>query len=294
MPALLSARRRSLVPPGSRAFDPARRSWSIVRRTWPAFRRWLAAVFGGRRAPPTDDPSEAWLLSLVAGVVHEMSTPLGALASSADTIDALSRHIETDAAANDLARHVRTLRALASVQQQTAARLNETVRALERFVDLDRSDRREVDLAVSVEATLAVLGARDDDRIRVDVSARLPRLVTSARLLNRVLAHALRRALAATDPRGRVTVTIHRSGRRRVAVSIHDTGAAIAAAELGRLGSPRLAAQKERVGLDLDWAISQRALRALGGTMTVRSGAGNGTTVTLILPLAPANGVSEP
>ena len=262
-----------LVGPRSPGRPPA---WRWPRWAW--VDRWF-----GRSRPAHDDGVEPWLGRLVAGVVHEMNTPLGAMASSADTIEALSRRVDALVDDPEVTAHLQTLRQLAAVQQQTAVRLTDTVRSLERFVDLDRSDRREVDLVDTIRAALDVLGAQGDSRVRL-VAIESPRLVTSPRLLNRVIVHTLERALAAAPTEGTVEVTVHGAGRGHVAISIRDTGRALDDAEIGRLGLPRLAERGTRIALDLGWATSQRALHALGGTMTVQSGEGQGTTVTVRLP----------
>ncbi len=238
----------------------------------------------GRDPARAELASDRWLAALVAGVVHEMNTPVGALASSAQTIDALSRRIEGDATDEDLTARLKLLRELAALQQQAAARLTETVQALERFDDLDRSDRREVDLAVSIEATLTVLGVSQDRRIRLNIAPNTPRPLTSARLLNRLLAHALSRALDAAGPSEVVTVSTHRLGGDRVGIDIHDTGPAVDPAVLDGLTAPRWSTTNARVGLDLGWATAERILEVLGGSMTVHSDHGAGTTVTLVLP----------
>lgn len=240
----------------------------VVRRWW-----------GPRLEPPP--PEEEQLASrLVAGVLHEVNTPLGAMSSTASTLRALCLRMQADALPQQR-QDLELLLRLATVQAETARRLGATMRALERFVDLDRSELRSVDLAESLNAVIAMLG--ETPAIEVDVDA--PHIVTRARALHRVLLHLLEQALEAGGSPGPVRVKIRAVAGRQVRITVSDGGRGLDEDGLGRRFEPHLTPAEDRVRLELDGATTLRTVRALGGELTADSGDEQGTTITIVLPL---------
>jgi signal transduction histidine kinase len=77
--------------------------------------------------------------------------------------------------------------------------------------------------------------------------------------------------------------------QNRVRIAVHDTGPGIPAGELPRLFTPfdRLGAERtDTPGAGIGLALSKRLVEAMGGTLVADSALGQGTTVTVELPLA--------
>ena len=108
--------------------------------------------------------------------------------------------------------------------------------------------------------------------------------------LKQVLLNLLSNAIKYNHPFGRVDITCERaptSGRLRLAV--RDTGPGISPKDLPRLFAPfeRLNAANSGVeGTGIGLAISKRLAEAMGGSLTVESAVGRGSTFSLELPIA--------
>jgi signal transduction histidine kinase len=81
---------------------------------------------------------------------------------------------------------------------------------------------------------------------------------------------------------GRLTVTLANEAPGRVRVNIADTGRGIAAEDISQVFEPYFSTKDTGTGLGL--AIVKKAVDDHGGTITVRSKQGEGTTFTITLP----------
>ncbi len=120
------------------------------------------------------------------------------------------------------------------------------------------------------------------------VPAQLPALRTDAVKLRMILKNLVTNALKFTE-QGSITVKAERAGRR-VRLSVSDTGIGIPAEELPHLFEPfrQAHAQLSRGagGAGLGLFIVRRLVELLGGTITVASTPGKGTTFAVELPVA--------
>lgn len=99
------------------------------------------------------------------------------------------------------------------------------------------------------------------------------------------LGELLENAIAATPPGGRITVSAT-LGPRAVTLVVRDTGAGMAPETLARAGQPFFTTRPNGTGRGLGLAIARRFATGLGGRLDLASARGEGTTATLILPLA--------
>jgi signal transduction histidine kinase len=101
--------------------------------------------------------------------------------------------------------------------------------------------------------------------------------------LGRVYRNLITNAIQATQAGGRVTVTTARV-RDRVEVVVTDTGSGIPPERLGAIFDDFVTTKKRGLGLGL--AITKRIVEQLGGTISVASELGKGTTFTMRFPVA--------
>jgi len=103
--------------------------------------------------------------------------------------------------------------------------------------------------------------------------------------LNRVYRNLIMNALQATPPRGHVVVRTLRQDDHAV-IEIADTGCGIPPERLETIFDDFVTTKRRGLGLGL--AISKKIVEQLGGTITVASEVGVGTTFTIRFPITQA------
>lgn len=124
-----------------------------------------------------------------------------------------------------------------------------------------------------------------------------------------ILINLLSNAIKFTDAGGKVHVSTccrtdspgttsveHENAAGWACVSVRDTGIGIPADDLERIFEPFVQSDlnPSLPGVGLGLAISRRLAHLMGGDLTVTSEPGQGSTFTLILPLAPVNAPAAP
>lgn len=138
-----------------------------------------------------------------------------------------------------------------------------------------------------VLAVLKTTAAKQQVDVSIDIDPQVGSLVLDASRLKQVLYNYLSNALKFTPPRGKVTVRARREGTDRVRIEVEDSGVGIAADDIARLfgdfqQTSEGARKSDSSGLGL--ALTKRIVEAQGGTVSVRSVLGKGSTFNAILP----------
>jgi signal transduction histidine kinase len=103
--------------------------------------------------------------------------------------------------------------------------------------------------------------------------------------LNRVYRNLITNALQATPPHGRIVVRTMRQDDQAI-VEVADTGCGIPSERLDTIFDDFVTTKRRGLGLGL--AISKKVVEQLGGTISVASAVGLGSTFTLRFPLTKA------
>ena len=122
-----------------------------------------------------------------------------------------------------------------------------------------------------------------------DAPKDLPEINGDPRAFRQILLNLVSNAIKFTERGGSVTVTAGVEGARLV-VRVRDTGVGIAADDLARIGDPFFQAgetyhQRRHEGTGLGLSIVKSLVGMHGGDMQVQSRVGEGTSVTVALPL---------
>jgi nitrogen fixation/metabolism regulation signal transduction histidine kinase len=119
-----------------------------------------------------------------------------------------------------------------------------------------------------------------------DYAAEMPLVNADHEELRRAFINIMRNAVQALEHGGSIALRTRRSDGR-VEIQIADTGPGISSESQRRLFEPNFSTKTEGMGLGL--AIVKKIIDDLGGTISIDSTVGKGTTVSIRLPLVPEN-----
>jgi signal transduction histidine kinase len=144
-----------------------------------------------------------------------------------------------------------------------------------------------VELFSALRATLRPLLVGESTQLLFDDASALPPLRTDEAKVAQILRNLVSNALKFTEA-GEVRVSARAHGADWVAFSVTDTGVGIAEEDQVRIfedfGQVDGDIQRRRRGTGLGLPLSRKLAELLGGSLTLQSRPGRGSTFTLILP----------
>lgn len=227
-------------------------------------------------------------MEFVAGVSHELKTPLSVICSAGDNLAEGVVHADDQ------------VRRYGAVIRGEGRRLSRMIEQILRFAGLQSGQVRLNPEPVEVAELLHRAAETCDPEIRAAgctletrIDDGLPRVTADPALL----AHALRNLLdnAATHGArgqwiGLTARLIPANGAGVVEVVVEDRGPGLPASELNRVFEPfyrgRRAIEDQTRGFGLGLALARRIVEAHSGSLTVESALGQGTRFTLRLPVS--------
>ncbi|MBD3404065.1 tetratricopeptide repeat protein [candidate division GN15 bacterium] len=232
----------------------------------------------------------AALGSLVAGVVHELNSPLGTLTSAVDVVrrsaDAIDRTIGNGGGGNQdsLRRALTALRDNARLERSATERIMRIVEGLRSFAHLDEASFQRVDVHEGIESCLILLEPKLSERIAVNRDyGEIPKINCYPGELNQAFMHLLTNAVEAIEGPGEISIATRAVGDR-VEIVFHDTGAGIPADRQERLFEPVFNRRGARIRTGMGLFTSYNIVRKHEGEISVDSEPGRGSTFTISLP----------
>ncbi len=225
---------------------------------------------------------------LVAGVSHEINSPLGVAKSGIDTqrralekIDAeLPEHSEKGQ------RAVKVATSVLSTIAKALDRIEATENSLRAFAHLDEAEFQKVRLDEELRTVISLLPPElgVHGRIELQHAPGLPELYVNAREVNQMFMTLLRSAFEALPERSGLVAISTRSEEDAVLIEISDNGDGMDEETQRALFDVTLRRHGRRVAAGFDLPAAQAIAQRHGGDITVESKLGQGSTLTVRLP----------
>ena len=241
-----------------------------------------------------ESEKQAALGRLVAGIVHEVNSPLGSLRSAADTSGRMMSRLREAVAeqADHGDEHAKRLLAatengpaLTSLVLNSSERLDQLMASLKRFVSLDEGEARPFDVREGLDGALALLSPKLGDNITVErnYDSDDPVVTCNPARLNQVFLNLIDNAATALDGHGHIAIHVSRTNGK-VEIAVEDDGPGISEPRLRELFDFGFTSKDGRVRMRVGLPSNKRAIEQLGGQLHVESQTGQGTAVRLALP----------
>jgi PAS domain S-box-containing protein len=230
---------------------------------------------------------------LVAGIAHEINTPIGAVNSMHNTLvrstQKLKLLLEKDFPelfANN--RRLKTiLKAIDDANQvieSGSSRVTTIVRRLKSFARLDEAELKTVDIHEGLEDTLTIIHHELKHKVKVVKRyGELPAVPCYPGPLNQVFLNLFINANQAIADTGEVTVTTS-ADEANLYIEIRDSGNGIPPEVVKRIFDPGFTTKGVGVGTGLGLSICYQIMQDHHGEIRVESEEGQGSAFTVVLP----------
>jgi signal transduction histidine kinase len=212
----------------------------------------------------------ASLGQLVAGVAHEINTPVASIKSNNSIISKIVSQIEQE----DLRQMLTEINAL---DTEAIQRISNIVISLKKFVRLDEAELQEANINKELDLTLDLIRHEIKNRIEIEKNyGELPLVKCYPNMLNQVFTNILVNACQAIEGNGKITITTDFQDNKLI-VKIKDTGKGISKENLNKIFTVGYTTKGVGVGTGLGLAISQKIIDKHNGQIKVLSELGVGT-----------------
>jgi signal transduction histidine kinase len=215
---------------------------------------------------------------LAAAIAHEIRNPLNYINLTLD-------HLRSSFAPADEAKR-ETFIKLTDQLKAEVARINRHITDFLKYSRPSKLELQNIDVGAEAEDALRIVEARAQEngiQMTVQQDDSLRSVLADRESLRSVLTNLVINAVEAIDGEGgTVSIKLSNVEDNSVKVEISDTGCGISAQDISKVFEPYFSTKETGTGLGL--AIVKKAIDDHGGSISVSSKEGSGTTFTIILP----------
>jgi signal transduction histidine kinase len=243
-------------------------------------------------SPATELHQMAAAGRLLAGIAHELNTPIGSIFSNTEVILRSLEMLEPllaegGAESLDQARRiVETCHSLAAVDRIACERIRAVIRGLKTFSRADSNVPERVDVNRLLLDTFKLTRAEFGGRITLETDFHdLPEVEGYPQMLAQVFLNLLVNAAQAIEGNGRIRVTT-RQESDAIRIAIADNGRGMTAEEQARAFERGFTTKPAGEGTGMGLSIAREIIEEThGGAIGMESEAGRGTTFQIHIPL---------
>lgn len=218
----------------------------------------------------------ASLGQLIAGVAHEINTPIASIKSNNGLLAKFIPKIQDSETAE-------MLKELNEIDKEAISRISNIVTSLKKFVRLDEAELQEADINKELDLTLDLIRHETKNRIEIVKNyGELPLIKCYPNMLNQVFTNILVNACQAITGQGKITITTEYENGS-LTVKFKDTGKGIPPEEIDKIFTAGYTTKGVGIGTGLGLAISQKIIEKHNGKISVNSelGAGSEFLITI-------------
>jgi len=220
----------------------------------------------------------ASLGQLVAGVAHEINTPIGSIKSNNGIMTKLIKQIQDSDLAEMLSETTR-------IDKLAIDRISNLVVSLKKFVRLDEEDLQEADINKELNLTLDLIYHMTKHKAEIVKNyAELPMIKCYPNMLNQVFMNLLVNACQAIPEKGIITITTEIENNNLI-VKIKDNGKGIKKENINKIFDAGFTTKSVGVGTGLGLAISSKIIQKHNGKISVTSEENIGTEFIVTIPV---------
>ncbi|WP_339675808.1 ATP-binding protein [uncultured Zhongshania sp.] len=227
----------------------------------------------------------ASLGQMVAGVAHEINTPLGYASSNVEIVRETMQAMDGEVDAESILE----FDTLLADTEYGLKQIAELVMSLKDFSRVDRSQSQLFDLNEGIETALKICNSQLKDGVKVTrMFADLPEISCAPSQLNQVFLNLITNAAQAMDGKGQICIRTSVVDDN-VEVAISDSGSGMDEETRAHIFEPFFTTKPVGKGTGLGLSIVFRIIEDHGGTIRVESELGKGTEFFIRLPIVGAS-----
>jgi len=216
--------------------------------------------------------------STAAMVGHDLRNPLQVLAGM---FYLLKKHYEGIPVEHKKTTEFDAIKTL-HMMEASIGYMNKIISDLQNYAGPLRSELAKVSTHQLLNETLSTIAIPPYVKVSVTVDKGAETLNADPDLIKRVFMNLITNAIQAMPQGGELEITAQKNGEEEL-ISFRDTGVGVSQETLPKLFGPLFTTKAQGQGLGL--AVCKRVMEAHGGTITVDSTVGKGSTFTARLPI---------
>jgi two-component system NtrC family sensor kinase len=215
----------------------------------------------------------ASLGEIAAGLAHEIKNPLAGIKGALEII-----YKRTDAAD--------TNKEVFNEMLIQIDRINQIIKDLMLYAKPKELNIRPVSLEECIENAIRLAKLQVKNKkieFSFQNSDKIPPALVDGDKIQEVLLNLMLNSMAAIETEGNISVGLFTSDAKTLKITVSDNGKGIKEDLVAQIFQPFFTTKSDGTGLGL--SICQKTIAAHGGTIDVKSHAGQGTTFTIFLPI---------
>lgn len=223
----------------------------------------------------------ASLGQLIAGVAHEINTPLASVNSNNNIRFKIIKNLMLNYDNND---YIQKLQYINKLDEEAIKRIKNIVVSLKKFVRLDEAQLQSVNVNEEIDLTLELLNHELKNKITVVKNySNVKQIKCYPNLLNQVFMNLIINAKQSIEGYGKIEITTLMQ-ENNLEIIFKDTGCGIAKKDVKKIFNQGFSTKPYGEGTGLGLAICKKIIEKHNGIITFDSEVDVGTTFKIELP----------